>query len=254
MSCICQENLWDGKGETRRVTPTGSARPPAALTSAHRPPPPSCSRTQRGYDLEPRSLSRRLRQDTDSSTRDAHAAICGQSTASDGPAQTPRAPGAAERRHARAGRGRGYRRSAAPPAPGEAGTEEHDTSAQLGANSGPPRPAAVSPINLFLPGSLGFSRSPLLPRSQAGTLPFALVRAAACLRFLQRARPDVPPWDGRSPPRIGTGTGTSVPPSAAPPPCAEESLHTVKTLPKPHCSPTGATEPPCFAVLASTTP
>lgn len=84
-------------------------RPLLPQLTGHRPRPAAGHR--RGYDLEPRTLSRRLRQDTDSSTRDAHAAICGQSTASDGPAPTPRAPGAAERRHARAGR---VRRSMVP--------------------------------------------------------------------------------------------------------------------------------------------
>lgn len=140
MSCTCQENLWDGKGEIRRAYTHRQRR---ATGCSYLSPPATaraCSRTQRGSDLETRSLSRRLRQDTDSSTRDTHAAICGQSTASDGPAQTLRAPGEAERRHARAGRGRGYRRSAASPAPGEAGTERHGTPAQLGANCGPPRP------------------------------------------------------------------------------------------------------------------
>lgn len=62
-----------------------------ALTSAHCPPPASCSSTQSGSEREPRSLSRRLRQDTDSSTRDTHPAICGQSTASDRPTDRPTA-------------------------------------------------------------------------------------------------------------------------------------------------------------------
>lgn len=83
-----------------------------ALTSAQRPPPTSCSTTQRGSDLEPRSLSRRLRQVTDSSTLDTHPAICGQSRGSDPPTDRRRSPRAAAARGGGAGllRASGWRR------------------------------------------------------------------------------------------------------------------------------------------------
>lgn len=159
------------------LTPTGSAGPPAALTSAHRLPPAPAAGRRGGPTWSPgpcRGGSGRTR------------------TAPPGTRMRPSA-GRAQRQTARP-------RPCAPPVRRSGGTRGRGGAAATGAQRPlPPRARRVRrgtvPPRSWAPTAARLARRQLSalefayfyrapPAPPAGALPSALVRAAACLRFL----------------------------------------------------------------------
>lgn len=211
----------DSRGRLGVFTPTGSARPPAALTSAHRPPPAPAAGRRGGPTWSPgpcRGGSGRTRTAPPGTRTRPSAGRAQRQTARPG----PRVP--LVRRNGGT-RGRGGAAATGAPRPLPPRARRYGEARYLRAAGRQLRPASPVAVSRLLNSSICTGLLPLPPH-EPFPLPWCALLPA--LGFYKGPGLMSHPWDGRPPPR----TGTSVPPALQPPPCAEDSPYAVKTLPK----------------------